>query len=105
MQRVLNRLVFTCVTLMLFSVSVYATHNRAGEITYTHVEGLTYEVLITTYTKASAVADRPQLLMYWGDEIDQPGDTIERETINNIPGDIQINTYRGTHTYGGPGVF
>lgn len=105
MQRVLNRLVFTCVTLILFSVSAYATHNRAGEITYTHVEGLTYEVLITTYTKASAVADRPQLLMYWGDEIDQPVDTIERETINNIPGDIQINTYRGTHTYGGPGVF
>ena len=105
MQRVLNRLVFSCVTLILFSVSAYATHNRAGEITYTHVEGLTYEVLITTYTKASAVADRPQLLMYWGDEIDQPGDTIERETINNIPGDIQINTYRGTHTYGGPGLF
>ena len=32
-----------------------ATHNRAGEITYTHVQGLTYEVVITTYTKASAL--------------------------------------------------
>ena len=43
-----------------------ATHNRAGEITYTHVQGLTYEVVITTYTKASALADRPWLFLTWG---------------------------------------
>ncbi len=40
-------------------LQAFATHNRAGEITYSHVEGLTYEILITTYTKSSAPADRP----------------------------------------------
>ena len=45
-----------------------ATHNRAGEITYTHVSGLTYEIQITTYTKSTAPADRPFLYLYWGDE-------------------------------------
>ena len=83
-----------------------ATHNRAGEITYTHVEGLTYEILITTYTKQSAIADRPWLFLYWGDEQDEPIDSLQRESITDIlADDLRINTYRGTHTYGGPGVF
>lgn len=92
---------------MLFAItpSALATHNRAGEITYSHVEGLTYEVLITTYTKASALADRPSLYIVWGDENGSDVDSLERESIDIIVGDIQVNTYRGTHTYGGPGVF
>ena len=85
--------------------SAHATHNRAGEITYTHVEGLTYEILITTYTKTSAPADRPWLYLYWGDEVDEPIDSLERETVQLLPDDIQINRYRGNHTYGGPGIF
>jgi hypothetical protein len=36
----------------------YATHQRAGEITYRHISGLTYEVTITTYTFAPSAADR-----------------------------------------------
>lgn len=87
------------------ATSANATHNRAGEITYSHVEGLTYEVLITTYTKASALADRPSLYILWGDENGNDVDSLERESINIIVGDIQVNTYRGTHTYGGPGVY
>ena len=83
-----------------------ATHNRAGEITYTHVQGLTYEVVITTYTKASALADRPWLYLTWGDESADVLDSLERELpIVNLPGDIQRNIYRGTHTYGGPGIY
>lgn len=91
---------------LIFAVlSARATHNRAGEITYTHVEGLTYEILITTYTKTSAPADRPWLYLYWGDEVDEPIDSLERETVQLLPDDIQINRYRGNHTYGGPGMF
>ena len=103
MQRELNRLIFLGVALFLCSTSLLATHNRAGEITYTHIEGLTYDVLITTYTKASVLADRPMLYLHWGDN--NEADSLDRESINLIPGDIKINTYRGTHTYGGPGVF
>ena len=92
--------------LTMASSTAWATHNRAGEITYTHVQGLTYEVVITTYTKASALADRPWLYLTWGDESTDVLDSLEREQpIVNLPGDIQRNIYRGTHTYGGPGIY
>ena len=82
-----------------------ATHNRAGEITYTHIGGLTYEVVITTYTKESAIADRDYLFLLWGDENGAVVDSLDRESETLIPGDIKINIYRGQHTYGGPGTF
>ena len=105
MQIALNRLVFLCFTLVLCTTSLFATHNRAGEITYTHISGLTYEVVITTYTKESALADRPSLYLLWGDENGDEVDSLDRESETIIPGDIKINIYRGQHTYGGPGIF
>ena len=95
------------VGLLLAAGSVWATHNRAGEITYTHVEGLTYEVLITTYTKSTALADRPWLYLSWGDESNADLDSLERDADNILllPGEVQVNFYRGTHTYGGPGAY
>lgn len=84
----------------------HATHNRAGEITYTHLQGLTYEVVITTYTKADALADRPFLKLRWGDEIGPALDSLTRELpLAQLPGNVQVNVYRGTHTYGGPGAY
>jgi gliding motility-associated-like protein len=92
--------------LWLLAGQAGATHNRAGEITYTHVQGLTYEVVITTYTKSSAIADRPWLPIRWGDEVTGALlDSLERESIQPLLGDVQINVYRGQHTYGGPGVY
>ena len=47
---------------------VYATHNRAGEITYEQIGDLTIRVTITTYTKTSSFsADRDSLEIFWGD--------------------------------------
>ena len=91
----------------LWALAAHATHNRAGEITYTHVAGFTYEVVITTYTKSSAPADRPFLYLRWGDE---PSgvvlDSLARELpVTAIPGGTDVTTYRGTHTYPGPGVY
>jgi gliding motility-associated-like protein len=94
---------------LLAPLTVFATHNRAGEITYTHISGTTYEVVITTYTKSSVLADRPWLMIGWGDE--GPGvlaDSLERESIaflGELADDVQVNTYRGQHTYAGPGAF
>ena len=96
---------FLSVGVMFFALTANATHNRAGEITYRHLQGLTYEVLVTTYTKASAFADRPVLYLRWGDENGLAFDSLDRESINILIGDIQVNTYIGTHTYGGPGLF
>ena len=66
--------------IFMYCTSSFATHNRAGEITYTHVSGLTYEVLITTYTKESSPADRPVLYLFWGDSNEL--DSLEREDID-----------------------
>ena len=82
-----------------------ATNNRAGEITYTHVSGLTYEIQITTYTKSTAPADRPFLYLYWGDENGALVDSLERESETLLEDEVQINRYRGLHTYGGPWAY
>ena len=69
-----------------------ATHNRAGEIIVCQVSGFTYEVTIVTHTKLSAPADRPELVLDWGDGL--PLDTIERITIDNFPlRDLCWSTY------------
>lgn len=106
---------FLCFSLCV-SFEMGATHNKAGEITYRHVSGATYEVTITTYTEASVVADRPYLGIFWGDEgLEGAVDSLSR--INGplnpagqhigeiIEGDIRLNLYKGLHTYPGPGVY
>lgn len=86
-----------------------ATHNRAGEITYRHIGGYTYEITITTCTKTSVIADREWLRIAWGDNLN-PGaelDSIQRDNIEfSPPGeDWQINTYTDIHTYPGIGSY
>lgn len=98
-------------TFCFFSFS-FATHNRAGEITYRCLGGYTYEILVTTYTKtSSSAADRCEVTVYFGD-----GDSAVFQRFggppsscssgatggNPLPNDIQKNTYKGTHTYPGP---
>ncbi|HET6242962.1 MAG: gliding motility-associated C-terminal domain-containing protein [Bacteroidetes bacterium] len=94
--------------LFLFTLSVYsafATHNRAGEITYKHISGLNYEVTITTYTKeSSTAADRTELEIAWGDGLT---DILQRDNGNGVllGNDIKMNKYIGTHVYPGPGQY
>lgn len=81
-----------------------STHNRGGEITYKHLGGNTYEFTITTCTKSSAPADRPELYMNWDDGT--PNDTVPRTQIVLIPGyDAQKNVYIINHTFAGAGTF
>jgi len=91
------------IILLLSVLPVYATHNRAGEITFRLISGLTYEVTVTTYTDVSEPmnADRPSLEILWGDNT--PLDSISRtsETIL-VLGSIKENRYIGQHTYPGP---
>ena len=93
----------------LFSCSlsdVFATHNRAGEITYEQISQYYYKVTITTYTKTSSPADRPELDIFWGDGTTS---TLPRASyLDNFGGagsDIRKNTYFGFHTYPGPSVY
>ena len=82
----------------------YATHNRAGEITYRHISGNTYEFTVFTCTKSDAPADRPILPISWGDG--SPVDSLERiSSVYNPAKVTKSNTYRKRHTFPGSGLF
>lgn len=90
----------------------FATHERAGEIVYTHIEGLTYEVTIITYSYAPSFADRCELTIKWGDGTESVLQRTNGPAISNCPHggeivdiDIKRNLYTGVHTYGGNGTF
>ena len=101
----------TLLILFLFSACVsrfaFASHNRAGEITYRHISGFTYEITITTYTKTSSAeppnnVDRPTLDSVYVGEGQMM--VFHRDDYLDIPGDIRINHYTETHTYSGSGI-
>lgn len=91
---------------VFFLNGLYATHQRAAEITYKHLSGLSYEFTVTMYTKTSSPADdaRPTMPVFWGDE---SADEIDRIYFQPIPGvdDISLNIYKGQHTFPGPGTY
>jgi len=104
------RIYLMLILCMLIMQDSLATHNRAGEITYEHVSGLTYRITVTTYTKQSSFADRPSLKIRWGDEA--PGteeeqlDSLDRIVEElNVGNDVKRNEYIGLHTYSGAGTF
>ncbi len=94
----------------LFSAgTVFATHNRAGQITYEWIgqsqSDLTYKVTITTFTKTSSVqADRPSLdSVYWGDG--SPAAVFVRSQKIDLANNISKNIYINYHTYAGAGTY
>lgn len=90
-------------SLLLFSLTASATHNRSGEITYRHIQGYTYEFTITTCTKTSSEADRNELEVFWGDGTRDTIPRVDTEFFTNF--DAQKNIYRFEHTYAGPSVY
>ena len=97
-----NILLFLFVS--VFFVSAYATHNRAGEITYESLGGLQYKATIITYTKTSSTAaDRPVLdSVHWGDGT---MDSFSRSSKVDLPNDVSRNIYFHNHTYSASGQY
>jgi gliding motility-associated-like protein len=107
------RIVFKLLLLLFFaflSKEAKSTHNRAGEIIYTHIEGFEYEIRIITCTKESSPADRPYLKIRWGDE----GPNVTEADLDSLPRvledpsvgfDTKRNEYVGRHVYSGTGTF
>lgn len=88
------------------SFHAFGTHNRAGEITFKHIQGNRYEAKLVTYTDPTSPPDREYLLFHWGDNT---LDTVQRSDINRNVGDVgssqhpvQKNVYKARHTYNGP---
>lgn len=94
----MRKIIFILLTII--SAQSYATHNRAGEITYKHISGLLYEITVITYTKESSPADRPRLEVNWGDITGL--DSISRTNRIILGNDIVKNVYVGQHVYPGP---
>jgi len=85
-------------------VLAWATHNRAGEITYEQIGVNTIRMKITTYTKTSGQsiqADRPELDVDWGDGTRE---TVVRDNFVQIYPDIRRNEYIAVHTYPGANI-
>ena len=95
--------------LIFANISLFATHNRAGEIVIEQVDGCTSNTIKCTlylYTKTSSAIDRPELEVFWGDGTNE---LIPR--VNNggsgqsLGNDVSLNIYTAFHTYDGPGRF
>ncbi|MBC7382898.1 MAG: gliding motility-associated C-terminal domain-containing protein [Bacteroidia bacterium] len=89
----------------LFTIPLYATHYRAGEITYKQINLNTYEITATTYTDPTNIsADRAEIELFFGDG---KSAVVARsngsgEMVNLDPANlIKKNIYTTTHTYPG----
>jgi gliding motility-associated-like protein len=98
------RKVYTTIVLFLiFGLAcAYATHNRAGEITYVQLSELTYKVTVTTYTYTLSNVDREELEVEWGDGTFT---IVPRTEMVLLPDYYQKNSYSAVHTFPGPGVY
>ncbi len=95
------RILLLC-CLLTGALSAYATHQRAGEISYVYVSGLTYEFTVTTYTYTPSLADRPEIDIIWGDGTVT---TVQRTLKTDLGNDISKNVYVTQHTFPASGVF
>lgn len=96
------KLRFSLFLLMMSVISLYATHNRAGEISYRHLSGLTFQFTITTYTYTPSPADRPQIEIFWGDGSNA---IVNRNNKVDLGNDISKNTYITNHSYSSMGSY
>ncbi len=113
----MKKLILTCTLFLSAFISLKATHNIAGEITYTCVGGNTYEILVTTYTNTGSIADRWEMQVFFGDGYDGIADRVNGPLVgpngetgpdgnegygvmlgSNYP-NTKVNQYRITHTY------
>lgn len=84
-------------------IKLFATHQRAAEIIYKHLDGLTYEVWIITYANNNpANESRTYLPIEWGDG---DGEDIPRTIKQIIENGVVYNEYYGKHTFPGPGTY
>ena len=87
MYRKLLRILLIIFVLAVTANTANATHQRAGEISYVYISGLTYEFTITTYTYTPSPADRPQIEVFWGDGTSS---IIDRNLKVNLENNISL---------------
>jgi hypothetical protein len=107
----MNKSSLILILISLGFIQVFASHQRAAEISYRHVTGLIYEAKIVTYTYTPSPADRPTLDIYWGDGTYS---TLIRTQKTYLPDNITLNVYEykpevgantNRHTYESSGTY
>lgn len=111
-----KRLVLIFTLLLTGFVSLHATHNIAGEITDSCIGGNTYRIWVTTYTNSSSPADRCELLVDFGDGVEQVvprsngfqticpnANQHDGVSLSNFA-NTKVNIYQVDHTYS-PGQY
>jgi len=103
-----KRFILTIFSFWFLLTGAWATHNRAGEITYVQIDEFTYEITITTFTNTQPTTsgwppvDRPVLEIAFGDNTTAMVDRVE---MIDLPDYYRKNTYITTHTFPGPGTY
>lgn len=90
-----------------FSTAVFATHNKAGDITFKHISGLTYEITVTIFADGNSPAiARKEIQINWGDNSGR--DSIKLSSETPIDPSSSANLKRiwiKNHTFPGPGSY
>ena len=92
---------------LIIAGNVSATHNLAGDITYRHINGLTYEITVTIYAdfESPAIA-RKEIEINWGDDTGIDSLTVTSETrIGSGNNSVLKRVWKGLHTYPGPSIY
>lgn len=104
----MTRRLLSILVLISIHLSLLATHNRAGEITYKQISDYTYEFTVVTFTNTKPTsegvvpADRPQLEINWGDGTYS---VMDRKQSFDLPDYYRKNIYTATHTYAGASTY
>ena len=113
----MKRLLVLFIVIAGLTKPAFATHQRAGEITYRYISALTYEITIITYSYAPSPADRNELEISWGDGTTSvlvrgngpaginPAGTFCDHLGEIVGPDIKRNLYISQHTFPGPASY
>lgn len=111
-MKIIPKILFLLCCIALFGAGkASATHNRAGEITYKHISGYRYQIIVYTYCYTLTEADRDELEVDCGDGTGTI--TVKREGNGTLLDEINAlsftylkkNVYKGEHTFSGPGTY
>lgn len=97
MKKIIGLLIFN-----LLLLNCFATHNRAGEITFRQTGALSFEITITTFTYSLSPADRNELEVQWGDNTSTIAPRVSKIYL---PNHYIHNTYITSHIFPGPGIY
>ena len=87
----------------MMAVPLWATHQRAAEITYEWKGGNAYEFTLTCYyTSSTAGVQRDSLLVDWGDGF---SDYVPRLVYQDLGDDYYLSVYKMIHDFSSSGTY